>query len=238
MRKIAVATAMLAVVGMCSLTFAQDERPNRGPGGRPADGEGRPEGRGFGQGRPDGEGGRGQFGGFRMPPNPVIVALDADKDGVISAKEIENAVAALKSLDKNNDGKLEGEEIQPPRPDFGGFGGRGGFGGGPGGPGFGGPGGPGGPGGGGRGSMAARMLQNDKNSDGKITADELEAIPADRRSDLIARFDTNKDGALDKAELEAMDQGRGGRPEGGEGRPGGDRPEGDRGGRPARPEAE
>ena len=37
---------------------------------------------------------------------PVLVALDADKDGEISSSEMENAVAALKTLDKNKDGKL------------------------------------------------------------------------------------------------------------------------------------
>jgi uncharacterized protein YuzE len=37
---------------------------------------------------------------------PVMTVLDADQDGEISAKEIENAVAALKGLDKNKDGKL------------------------------------------------------------------------------------------------------------------------------------
>ena len=54
-----------------------------------------------------------------------MTALDSDKDGKISAKEIENAVATLKALDKNQDGKLSPEEIGWP-PSFGG----GGFGGG------------------------------------------------------------------------------------------------------------
>ncbi len=58
-----------------------------------------------------------------------MVALDANRDGELSAKEIENAVVALKKLDKNKDGKLTPEEL---RPQFGGPGG-------PGGPGFGGP---------------------------------------------------------------------------------------------------
>jgi hypothetical protein len=46
----------------------------------------------------------------------LVLALDADHDGVISAEEIANASAALKTLDKNNDGKLTEDEIRPPRP--------------------------------------------------------------------------------------------------------------------------
>jgi hypothetical protein len=84
--------------------------------------------------------------------SPIIAVLDANHDGVIDEKEIENASAALKKLDKNGDGKLTMDEIRPPRPEGGpgpGFDrgprGPGGEGrrGGPGGPGFGrGPGGP------------------------------------------------------------------------------------------------
>ena len=37
---------------------------------------------------------------------PVLAALDADKNGEISAEEIDNAAAALKKLDKNGDGYL------------------------------------------------------------------------------------------------------------------------------------
>jgi hypothetical protein len=60
--------------------------------------------------------------------SPVVAALDANKDGEIDATEIANAAAALKTLDKNGDGKLTGEEIRPPRGDRGpgGPGGRGG----------------------------------------------------------------------------------------------------------------
>ena len=41
---------------------------------------------------------------------PIMTALDADRNGEISAKEIEDAVAALKKLDKNKDDKLTAEE--------------------------------------------------------------------------------------------------------------------------------
>ena len=51
------------------------------------------------------------------PSSPLVVAtLDANHDGVIDAAEISNASAALKSLDKNADGKLTGGELRRPRP--------------------------------------------------------------------------------------------------------------------------
>lgn len=124
---------------------------------------------GFGSGRgPGGAGGQDDSGGFTRV-HPVIEALDADADGVISAKEIEKAAKALKKLDKNEDGRLTEDEFRPNapaagprpsgRPPFGGSqpgaGGRQPFGGGQpgaGGRGFGGPGFGGGQGfGGGRG---------------------------------------------------------------------------------------
>ena len=67
-------------------------------------------------------------GGGRPIP-PVMAALDADTNGEISAKEIENAAKALAALDKNKDGKLTEDELRPEM-------GRGGEG--RGGPGFGG----------------------------------------------------------------------------------------------------
>jgi Ca2+-binding EF-hand superfamily protein len=44
---------------------------------------------------------------------PVMAALDADHDGLISEAEIANAAAALKTLDKNRDGKLTDDEVSP-----------------------------------------------------------------------------------------------------------------------------
>jgi hypothetical protein len=66
---------------------------------------------------------------------PIIAVLDADDNKELSAEEIAGATAALKSLDKNNDGEVSTEEAMPRRPR--------GAGRGPGGPG--GPGGPDGP---------------------------------------------------------------------------------------------
>jgi hypothetical protein len=68
---------------------------------------------------------------------PILAALDADGDGILSQAEIANASAALITLDKNKDGQLTRDEFMPQRP-----GGRGGQGGPEG------PGGTGGPGGG------------------------------------------------------------------------------------------
>jgi Ca2+-binding EF-hand superfamily protein len=177
------------------------------------------------------EGGRPPEGGGRdrRPPNPLMQALDADGDGELSTKEIENAAVALKTLDKNKDGKLAGEEI---RPAFGG-----GF---PGGPG----GGPGGPGGGRQfdpEAMLDRAFENDKNKDGKLT---LEEIPEQQRRFMEPGFkdaDGDKDGALSRDEMKKMFESfrerfrnGGGRPGGGQGAPGG--APGGRGARPA-PEA-
>ena len=112
---------LMAFFLFSDLASAQDDRPRRERGQRRAqpDREERSD-------RPE----RG-----RRPQSPIIAALDADGDGEISAAEMANAVAALKELDKNGDGKLTREEFAAPRQ------GRGGPG----------RGGPGGPGGGGRG---------------------------------------------------------------------------------------
>jgi Ca2+-binding EF-hand superfamily protein len=40
-------------------------------------------------------------------------ALDLNHDGVIDADEIANAPAALKTLDKNGDGRLTPDELSP-----------------------------------------------------------------------------------------------------------------------------
>ena len=50
-------------------------------------------------------------------PSPVLVkAIDFNKNGSLSVKEIEDAPAALKLLDKNKDGKITKAEITPPKP--------------------------------------------------------------------------------------------------------------------------
>ena len=127
--------------GERSRSGERSERSNRGERSR------RPQAGGSGvrggfPGRPAGRpGGAGGFGG---PPGgtggfmrmfPIMAALDADGNGEISTEEIKAAPAALKKLDKNNDGKLTDAELLPSFPGVGGNrggsvrGGRSGFGG-------------------------------------------------------------------------------------------------------------
>ncbi len=118
--KKSIVLAALALGVSATLALAQDEGNPQGPGG------GRPPRQG-GQGGP---GGPGQGGGPRMMGGPLMAAIDANKDGTIDEKEIANASAALKTLDKNGDGKLTPEELRPQRPQGqGGPGGQGGEGG-------------------------------------------------------------------------------------------------------------
>ena len=50
-----------------------------------------------------------------VPPGLAIMrALDADRNGELSADEIRNASKALKSLDRNHDGVLDRSELGPP----------------------------------------------------------------------------------------------------------------------------
>lgn len=113
------------------------------------------------QGRPEGPRGRGNF--LRMLP--LMLAIDADQDGEISDKEIENSSTALKGLDKDKNGKLTEDEL---RPNVGGS--RGGAGG---------PGGAGGarrgPGGGPPNSetFVNRAMEFDADKDGKLGKEEL-----------------------------------------------------------------
>ena len=58
------------------------------------------------------------------PFDRIAQALDADRDGELSAKEIENAPRVLQTLDRNKDGELTPDEIRPRFPE--GPGGRGG----------------------------------------------------------------------------------------------------------------
>ncbi len=93
------------------LAEANRQQANPGFGG----GEGRgPGGPGGGRG-PGGRGGN-QF-------DLAFSALDTDHNGEISADEINNAPASLKTLDKNGDGQITQDEVTP---QFGGPGGPGG----------------------------------------------------------------------------------------------------------------
>jgi hypothetical protein len=57
-----------------------------------------------------GHGGPGRF--F----NPVVRAIDTDKNGELSATELTNAPAAIRTLDVNNDGTVSADELHPARP--------------------------------------------------------------------------------------------------------------------------
>jgi Ca2+-binding EF-hand superfamily protein len=59
---------------------------------------------GAGEGR-----GRGEF----AFPDPLVTALDTDRDNVLSASEIAAAGKALLTLDRNGDGQLTADEMQP-----------------------------------------------------------------------------------------------------------------------------
>jgi Ca2+-binding EF-hand superfamily protein len=111
--------------------------------------------------------------------NPLIAALDTNGDGVIDDKELANAAESLKKLDKNHDGKLTPDEVQPaPRGER-------------------------------RASaqpnaaadaMVARLMQFDKNGDGKLAKDEL----PERMQALFEKGDPDKDGFLSKEEISKL----------------------------------
>lgn len=127
-------TLILALSGTLAMTESQAQNRQQGRGfGPPRDGDRGGERGGFGQER-GGERGGFPGGGRGQRPSmmsflPVLKALDADGNGEISSKEIENAAAALKTLDKNDDGKLTEDELRPQGPPGGGRGGPGGPGG-------------------------------------------------------------------------------------------------------------
>ena len=102
MKKILLANAVMALLGVTVTMNVLAQPP-------------------VGEGRPDGPPPRREGGpdDRPRPPHPVMDALDADHNGEISEEEINNATTALKSLDKNSDGKLTDDEIRPPRPEGG-----------------------------------------------------------------------------------------------------------------------
>lgn len=208
MKPVSLVTLFLSIT-MSASAVAQPPEGRLGREGRPGQ-EDRPR-----QPGRSGEGGSGPRGGMMRMPNPLMEAIDADKDGELSPEEIANAVVALKTLDKNEDGKLDSAET---RPNFEGM--TGGFGGGFGGPGGGFPGGPGGPGGGQGGNpeeMVQRLLAMDENKDGQLSKEEI----PERLQSMLTRGDKNEDGSLDKEEIMAVSRERSGGPGGGTGGTGG-----------------
>jgi hypothetical protein len=150
-------------------------------------------------GGPGGPGGKGDGSFFRN--------MDKDGDKAISQAEAGERWQGLGKLDKDNDGKVTMQELMAGRP------------GGPNGPGSG-PGKPeGGPGAGrGKGAPGEFFKNADKNSDGKLSKDEVPAQAWER----LGKLDKNSDGAVTKEEMAAMTGGPGGPggPGGGKGAPG------------------
>ncbi len=66
-------------------------------------------------GPPDGEGDgtAAREGGEPAPPAPLMAALDADRDGTVSATEIVAAPRSLRALDGDGDGRLTTAELRP-----------------------------------------------------------------------------------------------------------------------------
>jgi Ca2+-binding EF-hand superfamily protein len=122
-------------------------------------------------------------------PDMMMVLLDTDRDGALSADEINAAPDALRALDKDNDGIVSGEELRPRRPDRdrergdrpeGGEGRRG---------------------------MGGFIMRLDSNQDGVVTREEYAA----GQDEQFNRMDKNQDGQIDAEEAASGFGGRGGR---------------------------
>jgi hypothetical protein len=153
-RKVGLLIAAVAVLSLGSLVAAQnpDERPREG-----------------GPGGPGGE--RRGPGGF-LRRVPVMLALDLNKDGELTADEIARASASLLTLDKNKDGKLGEDELRPNME--------------------------GGPSNAPTAAeLVTRLLEFDTNKDGKLSKTEAPG----RLQGIFERADANKDGFLTRDEL-------------------------------------
>lgn len=138
------------------------------------------------------QGGRGG-----QPGSALALVLDTNRDGVIGADELAAAPAALKTLDRNGNGIIESAELMMMGRGRGeGFdGGRGDRDGGRGGE-------PGGASATSADELVATLMAFDKNTDGKLSKDEL----PERLQAMFDRADTNKDGVLTASEIRASAQ--------------------------------
>lgn len=100
-------------------TYAMRRQGGGGGGGQ------RPPGEGPGGMRPPGGGGG--VGGPR--PDPLMAALDSNRDGYLDKEELAEATEKLMTLDRNGDGQLDRDEATGRGPGGGGGGNRGGGGG-------------------------------------------------------------------------------------------------------------
>jgi hypothetical protein len=159
--RVVIALATAALVGL-GVAWAQqrDGQPPCPPGG--------------GHGGP---GGPGHPGGPPHPPHPphpgpLMMALDTERDGALSADEIAAAATQLLTLDTDGDGALSREELRPPHPpqqD------------------------PPDPA-----QIVQHLMQHDQDNDGLLST--LELLPPHARI-LFAEADTNGDGLLSADEL-------------------------------------
>lgn len=173
----------LVVLVAASVAIGQDREPQD-----PGQGARRPDG------RPEGRQDRGPEGRERRP-EMIMVLLDKDRDGALSADEIAAAADALRALDKDEDGSVSAEELRPRRPDRG-------------------PGERGGErpegGEGRRGGRGGFIMRYDSNEDGFVTREEYAA----GMDEQFNRFDKNQDGKIDAEEAASGfggPEGRGGR---------------------------
>lgn len=104
------------------------------------------------------------------PQNAMFSVIDANGDGAITMRELRKAVAALKKLDSDGDGVITLAEVsQPAGPADEST------------------------------QFVDRLMANDRNGDGKLTADEVDA----RTAAMLQGADANGDGAIDRQELAA-----------------------------------
>ena len=107
MKKLLKVTATFALLAISVPAVAQ-----QGTNGQRKKTQDQREGRGETQLR-GGQGGRSMQGGGRggQGGGDLFRLLDVDRDGKLSAKEIDGAVAALMKLDANKDGTLDAQEL-------------------------------------------------------------------------------------------------------------------------------
>ncbi|HJM64529.1 MAG TPA: PEP/pyruvate-binding domain-containing protein [Roseibacillus sp.] len=179
--KSALLPSCLALFSLVSPLVAQGDRPDRELPRPPERGE-----------RQQGE--RGPRGPEQFLSNlPVVKALDANGDRILSGEEIKDATRKLSALDTSKDGKLSGEEVLPPPPEDRDAPGEG-EGRAPGGREGGAP--PRGPGGTGFLMRLPVMSTLDRDADGEISAKELQEATAS-----LQRLDKDQDGEIEMFEM-------------------------------------
>jgi Ca2+-binding EF-hand superfamily protein len=125
------------------------------------------------------------------PSDSLLAVLDGDHDGELSGAEMDNAAAVLRALDKNGDGRLSGAELgrSSPRQQQGATAAKGqaaapnrkrqG-----------------------NAGVRANLLALDADGDGKLSRSE---VPG-RMQRIFDRADTDKNGSLDRAEIDKFAQ--------------------------------